>query len=100
VQRQHELHLGVVAQGVHEPLLGGARVAEDATHPVGQELLDHGALPGHPRHVDLPRSVLGILSLIRRGDDALQDGEVGTGLGNQRASYCRAHCVAFSSRGI
>ena len=60
VQRQHEFHLRVVAQGVHEPLLGGARVAEDAAHPIGHELLDHRALTGHPRHGRSPGVIRGI----------------------------------------
>src|SRR4029453_14247871 len=50
VQREHELDLGVLLQDVHEALLGGAGVAEDVSHPVRDQLLDHRALAGHLGH--------------------------------------------------
>ena len=68
VQGEHELHLRIVLERVHEPLLGGAGVAEDVAYPVGHELFDHRALARHPRHQwGLPRGdgVGGILSRRR-----------------------------------
>ena len=51
VQRQHELHLWIVLQDVHEALLGGARVAKDVRHTIGDQLLEERAFARQSRHV-------------------------------------------------
>ena len=50
MQSQHELHLRVILEDVHEALLGRTRVAKDVRDTVGNQLLEQSAFARQSRH--------------------------------------------------